>query len=57
MDGNKRIVIYVMISFLEINGVKMQYEDEELVTLGLGIADGSFDYPQILKWVISHKQK
>ena len=41
LDGNKRIGIYVMLSFLEMNGIKLQCTDEELVHIGLSVADGS----------------
>ena len=52
IDGNKRIGILVMITFLEINGVELVCTDEELVTLGLGLADGSIDDENLLNWII-----
>ena len=54
IDGNKRIGILVMISFLEINGVEVICTDEELITLGLGLADGSINDEDLLKWIIDH---
>ncbi|MBC8591161.1 type II toxin-antitoxin system death-on-curing family toxin [Wansuia hejianensis] len=54
IDGNKRIGILVMITFLEINGVKVDCTDEELITLGLGLADGSIDGENLLNWIIDH---
>ena len=41
IDGNKRIGILVMLVFLEINGMEVTCTDNELITLGLGLADGS----------------
>jgi len=57
VDGNKRIGLLVMITFLEMSGIKLKYTDEELIKLGLGIADGSISYIQILSWVENHKRK
>ena len=34
IDGNKRIGMLTMLSFLEINGVKVIYTDEELIISG-----------------------
>jgi len=57
VDGNKRIGLLVMISFLEMSGIKLKYTDEELIELGLGIADKSIPYKEILSWIENHKQK
>ena len=54
IDGNKRIGILVMITFLEINGVEVTCTDEELITLGLGLADGTIDDEDLLNWIIDH---
>ena len=54
IDGNKRIGILVMITFLEINGVEVTWTDEELITLGLGLADGTIDDEDLLNWIIDH---
>ena len=54
IDGNKRIGILVMISFLEINGIEISCTDEELIALGLGLADGSISDNDLLIWIINH---
>lgn len=54
IDGNKRIGILVMIIFLEINGIEVTCADEELIILGLGLADGSIDDVDLLNWIIDH---
>ena len=56
VDGNKRIGIYVMLSFLELNGVPIQCTDEELVRIGLSIAGGSMGYEELLQWVLDHRK-
>lgn len=55
VDGNKRIGIYVMLSFLELNGIRIWASNEDVVNLGLSVADGSADYNDILKWIQTHK--
>lgn len=55
VDGNKRIGLYVMLSFLEMNGIRLRCTDQELVHIGLSIADGSMGYKELLQWVIEHK--
>lgn len=55
LDGNKRIGIYVMISFLEVNGIKMDCTNEDLIDLGLGIAENRYKYEDILNWIHKHK--
>ena len=57
VDGNKRIGLLVMLSFLEINGVHLTYTDEELIDLGLGLASDKVSYEQLLAWVNEHKIK
>lgn len=55
VDGNKRIGMYIMISFLELNGIKIEATNDEVVKLGLSVADSSSNYDDILKWIIEHK--
>lgn len=54
VDGNKRIGILVMMTFLEINGVKINCTDKELIQLGFGLADGSKSDVDLLNWIIAH---
>ena len=44
-----------MLTFLEVNGIRMEYTDEELVQSGLGVADGSMGYDEQLSWVQNHR--
>ena len=55
VDGNKRIGIYIMLSFLELNGVKIEVSNEEIIELGLSVANGSADFTGILRWIYEHK--
>ena len=55
VDGNKRIGVYVMLSFLELNGIHIEAADEDVVSLGLGVADGNMEQKEILDWIHKHK--
>lgn len=55
VDGNKRTGIYIMLSFLEMNGIRLQCTDDELVEIGLSVASGKMKYEELLQWVIDHK--
>jgi death-on-curing protein len=54
LDGNKRIGILAMLTFLEINNIHINCTDEELISLGLGIADGTIDYNNVRLWLEMH---
>ncbi len=55
VDGNKRIGMYIMLSFLDINGVKIEATNDEVVSLGLSVADGTAKYDEILNWIVEHR--
>ena len=55
VDGNKRIGVHILDVFLQINGIKLSYLDEDLVRLGLSVADGSWEIPEILTWITNHE--
>ena len=55
VDGNKRIGMYIMITFLEVNGIYLDCTNEEVVEIGLGLADGSIGYEEILAWIKNHR--
>ncbi|WP_461247149.1 type II toxin-antitoxin system death-on-curing family toxin [Treponema sp. R6D11] len=54
IDGNKRIGILVMMVFLDINGHPITCTDDELIKLGLGLADGSITETDLLDWINIH---
>ena len=55
VDGNKRIGMYVMLTFLEVNGIHMDCANEDVVEVGLGVASGSMKYDALLTWVRKHR--
>ena len=54
VDGNKRIGTHVMLIFLMLNGIDVDYEDEELTRLILGVAAGEISSEQLLAWLQAH---
>lgn len=54
IDGNKRIGTLAMLVFLEINGIEIKCTDDELIKLGLGLADGTVNNKDLLGWIIKH---
>jgi death on curing protein len=54
VDGNKRIGTHVMLVFLMLNGIDVDYEDEELTRLILGVAAGEISSEQLLAWLQAH---
>lgn len=55
VDGNKRIGVYVMLTFLEVNGIRLDCTNEDVVHIGLSVADGSMDYETLLTWIREHR--
>ena len=51
LDGNKRLGMYVMMAFLEVNGLKVECTDSEIIEAGLAIAEGTMGYEELLKWI------
>lgn len=56
VDGNKRIGVYIMLSFLEINGIRIDASNDDIVNIGLSVADGSMKYDDLLEWVRNHRK-
>ena len=54
VDGNKRIGMYVMLTFLEVNGIHMDCTNEDVVEAGLGVASGTMKYDELITWVRKH---
>ena len=55
VDGNKRIGVYIMLTFLEVNGIRLDCTNEDVVHIGLSVADGSMGYEELLSWVREHR--
>ena len=55
VDGNKRIGMFVILTFLEVNGIRLECTNEEIVHIGLSVAAGSMNYEDLLGWVRQHR--
>ena len=53
VDGNKRIGILIMMTFLRINGVDIRPSSDEVVRMGLSLASGKMSYSDTLEWILS----
>ena len=56
VDGNKRIGLLVMLTFLEINGIYLKFTDDELVKIGLSLASGQITYEDLVNWIKTHEK-
>lgn len=55
VDGNKRIGMYVLLTFLEVNGIRIYPSEEEVVRVGLAVASGEMKYEELLEWILENK--
>ena len=51
VDGNKRIGMYVLLTFMEINGMPIDPTEEEVARVGLAVAAGTMQYKDLLEWI------
>lgn len=55
LDGNKRIGVHLSLLFLKLNGVELNYTQQELIDFGLEIASGKMSSDDIKEWFLSHE--
>ena len=55
LDGNKRIGMLLMLTFLEVNGIRLKLDDNAVVSTGLAVAGGKMNYEQLLAWIRQHQ--
>lgn len=55
VDGNKRIGMYVLLTFLETNGIKIHPTVEDVARVGLSVASGAMKYEELYKWIIENE--
>ena len=54
VDGNKRVSVTSLLVILRMNDINLSFTQQELIALGLGIADGSLDFESIVAWINAH---
>ena len=55
VDGNKRIGVLVMYTFLEAEEIMLNCSDADLIKLGLSLADGSYNEADVLEFIKTHE--
>ena len=55
VDGNKRTGMYVLLTFLETNGVKIHPSVDDVARVGLAVASGEMKYDDLLEWILENK--
>lgn len=56
VDGNKRIGVHLMLLFLKLNNIEVNYSQQELIDFGLDIASGKMSKNDIKGWIIEHRK-
>ena len=56
IDGNKRIGLLAMLTFFELNGITLDFTNDELISLGLSLAQGETDYDGLCAWLKCHQK-
>ena len=55
IDGNKRIGVHAMLVFLALNGIELEYTQQELSDMVLDVAADKLQFEDMVKWVIKHQ--
>lgn len=55
VDGNKRIGAHAMLLFLSLNGIELEYTQNELLDMILDVAAGNLRFEDMVKWIIKHQ--
>ena len=56
LDGNKRIACHSMLVFLALNGVELDYSQQELSDTFFALASGALDEAGLLEWIGKHQK-
>ena len=52
IDGNKRIGTYVMMVLLELNHIEVDFTDDDIIRIGLELANGKMSDKQLLELIL-----
>lgn len=55
VDGNKRIGAHVMLVFLALNHIELEYTQEELSNTILKVASNEVSFEGLLQWILEHQ--
>ena len=54
IDGNKRTGVHIMLLLLCINGINLDYTQEELIEIILQVASGESSFEDLRNWIEKH---
>ena len=57
VDGNKRTGAHAMLVFLALNGIELEYTQEELSNIFLAVASGNAGFAELLQWILEHEKE
>ena len=52
VDGNKRIGTYVMLILIELNNIKADFTDGDIIRIGMELASGDVNETQLLSIIL-----
>ena len=55
VDGNKRIGMFILLVFAELNGIPLHPTNEEVARVGLAVAAGEMNYEELLQWIYANE--
>lgn len=55
LDGNKRIGTHIMLVFLALNKIELDYTQTELSDTILKVAADEYSFEDLLKWILDHQ--
>ena len=55
VDGNKRIGTHVMLIFLAVNKIELDYAQQELSDIILKVAADKCSFEDLIKWILEHQ--
>lgn len=55
LDGNKRIGTHIMLVFLALNKIELDYTQTELSDTILKVASDEYSFEDLLKWILDHQ--
>ncbi|MBR1391191.1 MAG: type II toxin-antitoxin system death-on-curing family toxin [Lachnospiraceae bacterium] len=55
VDGNKRIGTHVMLIFLALNKIELDYAQQELSDIILKVAADKCSFEDLIKWILEHQ--
>lgn len=53
--GSRVTGVHAMLVFLAVNGVELEYEQQELSSIIQAVSDGSADLASLADWILNHE--